>query len=229
MVSLVVDGREPAAVFRAFENVPHARLNLDVGDFQITKDDVPVVIAERKTLSDFVSSLTGSRMSDQTARLMDKCKDTGARPLLIIEHAAVFDWNGKIGSLSRKFVDCCIQKYCLEGVSVLRTKSVEHTRDVVAWILKRCEQDKIPTFEPSLNFRGEAGEKKYRRKDYSKPWHAMLTAVPGVSKAKAMALSEKYPNPRSLIKKLEDGGDRKLGIKGIGKKLEQVIREVFCE
>ena len=57
----------------------------------------------------------------------------------------------------------------------------------------------------------------------------MLTAVPGVSKAKALALSEKYPNPRALMKKLNEDGDCKLGIKGIGKKLEQSIREVFCE
>lgn len=229
MISLIVDGREPSAVFEAFKDVPHERLNLEVGDFQIAKDGVPVVIAERKTLNDFVSSLTGSRMTDQTARLVDKCKDTGARPMLIIENSAVFDWSGKIGGLSAKFVDCCVQKYCLEGVSVMRTKNVSHTRDVVAWIFKRCQEDKIPTFEPSLRFKGDGGEKKYRRKDYSKPWHAMLTAIPGVSKAKAAALSEKYPTPKAMMKKLSEDADGKLNIKGIGRKLEQSIKAVFCE
>ena len=224
-VLLTIDGREPPDVFSAFEHATYSRENLDVGDFQISKAGVPVVIAERKTLSDFVSSLTGSRMSDQTARLVEKCRDTGARPLLILENHTVFDWNGKSGGLQNKFVDCCIQKYALEGVSVLRTKDVSHTKDVVSWIFKRCEQDKIPTFEPSLNFRGEAGDKKYRRKDYSKPWEAMLTAIPGISKAKAKQVAEKFSNPKALLSQFEN--EKPLNIKGIGKKLEQSIKEVF--
>jgi len=224
-VLLTIDGREPPDVFSAFGNATYTRENLDVGDFQISKGDVPVVIAERKTLSDFVSSLTGSRMSDQTARLVEKCRDTGARPLLILENHRVLDWNGKSGGLHNKFIDCCIQKYALEGVSVLRTKDVSHTKDVVSWIFKRCEQDKIPTFEPSLNFRGEAGEKKYRRKDFSKPWEGMLTAIPGISKAKAKTVAEKFSTPKALLRQLES--ETSLNIKGIGKKLEQSIKEVF--
>ena len=226
MVSLIIDGREPPAVFSAFTGCPHERLNLEVGDFQISsREGIPVVIAERKTLPDFISSLTGSRLADQTARLIDKCRDTGARPLLILETGSVFDWNGKNGGLSNKFIDCCIQKYCLEGVSVMRTKNIEHTKDVMTWIFKRCEQDKIPTFEPSLKFKGEGGEKKYRRKDYAKPWEAMLTAIPGISKKKAISICEKFPNARQLLKLLDNG--EKINIKGIGKKNEESIKEVF--
>lgn len=221
MYGLVVDGREPAAVFTAFESksVPFKRENLDVGDFEIgdPEGDGVAVIVERKTWADLVSSLTGSRLGEQTARIVDKCRETGARPVLLVEHDKVRDWNGSSGGTSNKFVDCTLVKYALEGFSVVRTRDTAHTVDVVLWLLDRCKNGKVPSFTPEFTFRGEAGGKKFRKKDYGNPWEVMLTAVRGVSRNKAKDIASKFPNAVALAEALRGKAD--LGVKGIGKKL----------
>jgi len=225
MFELTIDGREPPSLFEKFSEADHKRANLDVGDFEIASDERVAVIIERKTWSDLVSSLTGQRLGEQTARIVEKCKETGARPVLLVEHDMVLDWDGSSGGTSNKFVDCTLTKYALEGFSVVRTSNMTHTRDVVLWMLGRCRDGKVPTFTPGFVFRSDAGSKRFRKKDYGKPWEIMLTAVRGVSKAKAKEISKRFPNARSLSAALEKGTD--LGVKGIGKKLRGDISEAL--
>jgi ERCC4-type nuclease len=228
MYGLTVDGREPPHVFEAFsaENVPFIRTNLDVGDFEISDPEKGVaVIVERKTWSDLVSSLTGQRLGEQTARIVEKCRETGARPVLLVEHEKVPGWEGAHGGTSNKFVECTLVKYALEGFSVVRTKNVNHTKDVVLWMLDRCKNGKVPSFTPDYTFRGEAGGKKFRKKDYGNPWQTMLTAIRGVSPAKAKDIAAKYPNALELSNALRESSDLK--IKGIGKKLSSDIRKAL--
>jgi len=227
MTKFVIDGREPKTIFDAFgEGFSYQRANLDVGDFQISVDDKPVLIAERKTWADLVSSLSDGRMRDQTARLVEKCRDTGARPVLIIESSSVLDWTGKSGGMRDKFMDCTLIKYALEGFSVLRTRNVSHTKDILVWLIERCKNGKLPAFERSLNFQADAaGEKKYRRKDFTHPWEAMLTAIPGISKSKAKVIGTKYRCLKDLMNGIEK--NQSLDIKGIGKKMEATIRSTL--
>ena len=262
--SLTVDGREPPAIFSAFDQngTSYQRTNLDVGDFEITSESGIAVIAERKTWGDLCGSLTSCRLAEQTARIVEKCKATGARPLLLVEYEKVPSWEGHSGGLSDKFVDCCLLKYSLEGFSVIRTRDVNHTKDVVAWIVKRCNDGKMPTFEATLNFKEAAGtQQRFQKKDFSgSPWYGdgeknskrveivcypyiesqrvlsfstrastfrtnMLTAIRGVSKAKARDISAKFQTAKSLVKHLEGNG--KLQIKGIGKVLESAITQAL--
>jgi len=223
--NLVVDGREPPAVFQALSECDHARENLEVGDFQISVSDTPVVIIERKCWSDLVSSLSDNRLAEQTARLVEKCKAVGARPVLIVECAQVYGWEGMTRGTTNKFIDCVLTKYAIEGFSVLRTKDVAHTASLVTWLFKRCSVGKIPQFSPTLQFKGEAGEQKFRKKDYDNPWEVMLTAVRGISKKKAQEITQKFKNAKQLLAALE--GDAKLNIKGIGKKIESDIKQAF--
>jgi ERCC4-type nuclease len=88
MFGLTIDGREPKALFEIFRasNVVHTRRDLDCGDFEVASDERVAVIIERKTWPDLVSSLTSQRLSDQASRIIDKCRETGARPVLLVEH-----------------------------------------------------------------------------------------------------------------------------------------------
>jgi len=222
---LIIDGREPAAVFSALSACAHTRENLEVGDFQISVSDVPVIIIERKSWSDLVASLSDNRMKEQTARLVAKCKSVGARPVLIVECAHVHGWEGATGGHNHKFIDCTLTKYAIEGFSVLRTKNIAHTASLVTWLFNRCSIGKVPQFSPTLQFSGHAGEQKFRKKDYDNPWEVMLTAVRGVSKKKAQDISKKFTNAKLLLHALEGG--KTLDIKGIGKKLEGDIKAAF--
>lgn len=233
MYELTIDGREPPRVFECFSasSIAHERRNLDVGDFEIASPDRVAMIVERKTWSDLVSSVAGRRLSDQTARIVEKCRTVGARPVLLIEHDRVVGWNGKSGGLGNKFLDCCLTKYALEGFSVIRTRDVEHTRDVVDWLLRRCRDGKVPSFVPDFAFdRENAGSssRRFRKKDYDDDnvWRDMLTAVRGVSKAKANKIVAKYKNAPALLRAL-DAEKVDLGVDGIGKKLSEDIKNAF--
>lgn len=226
--ALTIDGREPPCVFESFTraSIEHARRNLDVGDFEIASSERVAIVVERKTWSDLVSSVAGRRLSEQTARIVEKCKNVGARPVLLVEHDRVVGWKGTSGGLGNKFLDCCLTKYALEGFSVVRTKDVEHTKDVVDWLLRRCRDGKVPSFAPEFAFdRAEAGSRRFRKKDYDddNAWRDMLTAVRGVSKAKANKIVTKYKNAPALIEALRT--ERvDLGVDGIGKKLSLDIK-----
>lgn len=221
---LTIDGREPSIVFETFKkcSTKHATTNLDVGDFEIASEDRVAMIIERKTWSDLVASLTDGRLNEQTARIVEKCRTTGARPILLIEHASVLGWSD---NKANKFHECTLVKYALEGFSVVRTRNVDHTHDVVRWLLERCEKGKIPTFLPEFSFRGEAGKKHFRKKDYGGcAWETLLTSVRGISKTKAQAIKAEYSNARLLIAGLDDGT---LKVKGIGKKLVGELQKAF--
>lgn len=232
---LTIDGREPPRVFESFAeaSIRHDRRNLDVGDFEIASSERVAIVVERKTWSDLVSSVAGRRLADQTARIVEKCKNVGARPVLLIEHDRVVGWNGKSGGLGNKFIDCCLTKYALEGFSVVRTKDVEHTRDVVDWLLRRCRDGKVPTFTPEFAFdraaEGGGGTRRFRKKDYGEDnaWRDMLTTVRGVSKAKASKIVTKYRNAPALIEALLREDDAGLGVDGIGKKLRLDIKNAL--
>lgn len=233
---LTIDGREPPRVFECFSkaSIAHERRNLDVGDFEIASSERVAMIVERKTWSDLVSSVAGRRLSDQTARIVEKCRTVGARPVLLIEHDRVVGWDGKSGGLGNKFLDCCLVKYALDGFSVIRTRDVEHTRDVVEWLLRRCRDGKVPSFAPDFAFdRENAGSssRRFRKKDYDddNAWRDMLTAVRGVSKAKANKIVAKYRNAPALLEALvrEDAGKADLRVEGIGKKLSEDIKKAL--
>lgn len=226
---LVIDAREPNGLIGLFEKNESCLVDkLDVGDFHITDHEKNVlVVFERKTWSDFASSVTTSRLTDQTQRTVSFCKAKEARPILIIECPVVHDWSGKQGSASNKFLDCCVNKYSLEGYSVIRTRDQQHTRDVVNWIWRRCKDGKVPTFEASMQFRGEAGEVSFKKSvnlTPKKTWENMLTAIKGVSKARARDIAIKFPNAEHLVEHMKKDNFT-LKVAGVGKKTEMAIKE----
>ena len=83
------------------------------------------------------------------------------------EVVASSDYTLVTGGTKNKFVECALAKFALEGFSVVRTKTILDTRDLVLWILERCRAGKVPTFTPGFVFQ-PAGGKKFRKKDYGK-------------------------------------------------------------
>ena len=93
--TLTIDGREPPAVFSAFDAnaVPYLRSNLVCGDFQIASSAGKIaMLAERKTWSDLCGSISSKHLQEQMCRMIEQSKATGARPLLIVECEKVHSW-----------------------------------------------------------------------------------------------------------------------------------------
>jgi len=226
MYALTIDSREPKSLFAAFEasQLTFTRATLDVGDFEIGSSDKIAIIVERKTWTDLVSSVANTHLAEQMARTVAKCQLVGARPILLIEHDRVYDWTGCTGRLGHKFIDCCINKYALEGVTVVRTENITHTKDVITWFQGRCNKG----FVKSATNVSVAGKQRFRKKDFGgNSWESMLSAIRGVSKAKAKEISVAFRNANVLIDALKREDD--LGVKGIekGKKLRGDIKQAL--
>jgi ERCC4-type nuclease len=87
-VSLLVDSREPREIVAqaaSFENTEVQ--TMDVGDFIIKSNETPVVVIERKSWSDLLSSIQSEHLIEQTTRLIKFCAEHGSRPVLLVESA----------------------------------------------------------------------------------------------------------------------------------------------
>lgn len=234
-MELLVDSREPASLRALF---PGARVaTLDNGDFQIVAEGGrPAVVFERKTYGDFVSSANGTRLGDQTARLLSLCREHDCRPILLFEHARVHGWTtgAAVADRERKFVDCCLNKFALEGFSVFRTRDERHTADVVSWVLERCRKNKVPRFAPSLEFKNAvaapANVKKSANLTPGKTWEAMLTAARGVSAARAAQIAKRFPTARALVEYFAEPAPKraKFPVEGVGEKTALSLRRALC-
>ncbi len=233
---LVVDAREPRSIREHFDDVEIKQL--DVGDFQIVDDargDAPVVVCERKTWNDFKSSVNGGRLSDQTARILELCRETDCRPILIFEDARVRSWTDGPAAHHReqKFVDCCLHKFALEGFSVLRSQHERHTADVVRWLLKRSVAGKIPKFVPALDFKTASSGVSVKKSSNATPektWACMLTAVRGVSLRRAGDIARAFPTAAALVEYFETPRPRRetFPVPGVGGKTADALRAALC-
>jgi ERCC4-type nuclease len=80
-----------------------------------------------------------------------------------------------------------------------------------------------------LQFRGEAADVSFSKGanvTREKQWENMLTAVKGVSKRRAVDIRAQYPSAKHIVQAFGKG--KGLNVKGVGKKTEEAIKDVFC-
>ena len=93
MLKIQVDYREKLLI--SLITVPIEVVNLEMGDIQIIKDDKPLIIIERKSVSDLNSSIRDGRYHEQKHRLINNVDRQ--RIVYIIE--------GQIPDSHHKFID----------------------------------------------------------------------------------------------------------------------------
>ena len=168
------------------------RLRLDVGDVQISTQTGEAVIVERKTWHDLASSLRDGRYHNQKAAMVGAA-EAGATVLYVVE-GGVRGWHGntKCGQLivPNSQLEAAIAKTTVrDNLPVLRTANVQHTKDLVVYLSKQLAagelQHKPIVAEP-------VKKKRTRDLDGASLFTHLLSCVPGMSAAKAKAVSQKY-------------------------------------
>jgi Fanconi anemia group M protein len=197
----VIDDREnssglAAAVSRWWEPVCVGRL--PVGHVEIG----PVVLVERKTVSDFVLSLEDRRLFRQLAALSRASR----RPLLIVEGEDALD-AGALDPLALRGVLLTVTVGF--RVPMLRTSSVADTAIHIAHIARQ-----------------EARRAARRATDDSPPGRiraaiAVLAAIPGVGDWRARRLLESFGSLRGVF---EAGEEELAGTPGIGPATVESLR-----
>jgi ERCC4-type nuclease len=162
---------------------------LPVGDIWI---DVSGLVIERKRTDDLEASILDGRYREQRTRLLEYCRQTGARPVYIVE-GLLDRLNGR---LSEKALLKHLTRLSLRyGVSVFQTGNLEETARLCLIFQEQLQED-------SRVFELQGGDsvayastiqvtRKANREDPGNFASAVLQQVPGVSHTVASAILKK--------------------------------------
>jgi len=208
-VEVVIDQRElDASIGRDLSRRDgfETRLEtLDVGDYVLSDR----VVVERKTVADFLDTLTGGDRS-----MFEQVKDDARyydRPVVILEGDGLYEErnvhpNAIRGALASLAVDF--------GASVLRTASESETADLLATIATR-EQE---TDDREISVHGEKGSKTL-----SEQQEYVVASIADVGPVIARSLLEHFGSVEAVMTASEDD---LLDVEGVGEVTAERIREV---
>jgi len=191
METWVVDTREREFIARS--SAPLTTRTLSVGDIWIglSGEDVRPggLVIERKTAADLEASVLDGRYREQRTRLLTYCKQTGARPLYIIE--------GDLDRMQGRFTETTLRKFIHRlqlryGVAVIETTCLDNTIRLCRILKEQLEA------EPGIFLLEDGSQKEYAQvahvqkssnRDDPKMFVSLaLQICPGVSGAVALAI-----------------------------------------
>ena len=204
-MKLIIDNREKS-IIPLFQEVEYETTNLDLGDFQIINPKGEIIlIIERKTQADLLSSIKDGRHREQKLRLLNSSIPNIA--YLIegknnIKYFKSSDKASEVGSI--------LNTMFRDKLFVIRTLDMEETVLYIKTLLKKFTKN---------DFKFENKEYssviKLKKKDNLTPENcfiAQLSQIPGVSNTIAKCIVEKYPNMSELCKNYNQN-DSKICIK----------------
>lgn len=230
-MKLVIDNREPKELKTLIQDkIENIELkNLEIGDIIfLDENDNIVLIFERKSISDLISSIKDGRYSEQSFRLQEY-------PLH--NHNIFYLIEGSLLN-SRKQYNETIQKTVYsamfslsysKGFSLLHTSGIVETAEFIIYFFQKIIKDKsIKPFYQNINeindtLKEETSESKENEdnNDYvshiktSKKSHItkenineiMLTQIPNVSMITSKCILSEYNNIENLIKCLRENNN----------------------
>ena len=138
-MKLFVDSREPNGLIEMLKvRVPNIELgNLDIGDFIIkTDDDDVVMIFERKSLSDLISSIKDGRYTEQSFRLTENPLPN--RYIYYIIEGNIVDFINKNNEKTRKMLfSSMLSLSYTKGFSLLRASGWLETAEFVIRFMEK--------------------------------------------------------------------------------------------
>jgi len=175
---------------------------LDVGDFATSKETV----IERKTHSDFVSSIIDGRLFEQAERM----KDNYDNAVMIIEGNSDrgINENALRGAIASMVIDF--------GITLLTTKNPYDTAKTIYWIAKREQAAGKPV----------AFKTGKKPADSKRLQEFMVASIPGVSTVLTKRLLERF----GTVEKVFTASEKELvNVERIGKKLAKKIKDVLTK
>jgi len=179
------------------------KTNLEVGDFVCSQR----IVIEKKTHSDFISSIIDGRIFDQVKNM----KDNFEKPIVLIEGYSTREINENAlrAALASLIVDY--------GISLINTRNPLDTAKTIYWIAKREQQE----MKHEVAFKvGKKPEDEKKLKEF------IISGIPGISTVLSKRLLEHFESVEKIFIASED---ELKSVSGIGEKLAKKIRKVLTE
>jgi ERCC4-type nuclease len=188
-VKAFVDSREPSSMVNEFDKKFGGRANsawsyedkkkLPQGDFYFPEHDV---VIERKEASDFASSTTDGRLSEQADRMIAEHEHC----FVIIERPGEPLYDQPYSDISdRSIVGMQTSLAVKRGVKVIYTESKKHTAYAVKRIFERFADEEHKQADGGYVKTADTGE-------VDDVQVAMLMQIDGISEEKARKITDKY-------------------------------------
>jgi ERCC4-type nuclease len=235
-MKLIIDNREPKELITTLQNRVDTVVleNLELGDIIIKNDsNETVLIFERKSLSDLISSIKDGRYKEQSFRL-SHCELDNKYIYYIIE-GNILNFMNKEKEITKKMLFSSILSLSYKkGFSILHTSGLVETAEFIIRFydkikLEASEQPEAsekPEAQPSVSSDTYSDVIKTSKKSNittSNINEIMLTQIPGISMHVAKTLMLKYKTIKELTNALcednkclnaiiidYDGGKRKI-------------------
>ena len=203
-VLIFVDTREDSIIeyFRQYDCLIQKKMLL-YGDFVVSDR----VVIEKKTVKDFIQSITDKRLFQQLKTM----KDNFEKPILIIEgEESLYGYlhpNIIRGALAAVTVDL--------GIPIIWTRDLADTAGLIFWIAKREQIDEKREV-PLRN--KKVPETIEEQQEY------LVASLPNVSAVRSKALLKHFKSPQNVfnasVKELQEA-------EGIGKKIAERIKKII--
>jgi len=230
MLKIIIDNRENKLIDLFLHNgIDIITQNLDIGDIILSNGENPLIIIERKTLSDLCASIKDGRYKEQKIRLINNYQN--AKKLYLIEN--VGDFNLSKDTL----LSCKINSILRDNIPILESKSIQNTYQLIMKI-----HQNVPKYLDIL-LGNKSQEESYvncinvnKKANLTKENIGILqlSVIPGISKNIAKIILSHFGSIRDLYKQMEsieqneiitEISELKNGKRKLGKKLATKIME----
>uniref|UniRef100_A0A6C0JFB0 ERCC4 domain-containing protein n=1 Tax=viral metagenome TaxID=1070528 RepID=A0A6C0JFB0_9ZZZZ len=213
MVELIIDNRENIKNLIK-DDISNSKFeNLDLGDYIYKVNGETIIIIERKTISDYASSILDGRNREQKKRLLDNYDKS--KIIYLVE--GELDKNNKQCNFNRinadTLVSSIINTMLRDQIQVFHTTNKSETVFILQSIYKKLEKqgksflENDNTYEESL-----INSKKIKKGDNLTPelvFKMMLNCIPGVSNKVSNRINQKFKNMKEFIDKLLEYENKK--------------------
>lgn len=218
--------------------------NCGVGDFHIcqltegSNNDYKLkIVIERKTWSDYISSLHSGRLQRQRSEMLEL---NGVKTAFLIEgNRSKFIRHNSKNLLRENKDKFLLSSSIRDGISVIYTDDVEQTARHILWLMDRLnsEPDYLESTRSILSYAERAAKKRKTGIDQKQCYIAQLSCIPSLSVNLANEISNKYPTMYCLLSNIHKNNNEvakfiseiKIGKNRYGKKRTDKIMEYLCK
>ena len=245
-MKLLVDSREPPGLIELLKvrvkNIEFG--NLDIGDFIIkTDNDETIMIFERKSLNDLLSSIKDGRYTEQSFRLSQSPLDNHS--IYYVIEGNISEFITKNNETTRKMLfSSMLSLSYVKGFSLLRASGWLETAEFIIRFMEKLGDGKTPLKIQNEDSKNAFSENAWQYTDVIKTakkanitkdniGEIMLAQIPGLSMNVAQSLMEKYKTIKNLIIALEKDEnclkdfkvDSKSGMRKLSKPVIQNLKD----
>jgi ERCC4-type nuclease len=188
-MQICIDYREKALL----ERIPVTPKNLILGDIILEKEGKPVVLIERKTISDLSASICDGRYQEQSGRLMEY--DLPKHHIIYIIEGSL----DQVQSVPKKtLMSALISLWYKKGFTIFRSSSVDETVEYIHALVDKIQKE--DTVHDSICIAKKKGDKLTPDTIDI----LMLSQIPTISAITAKALLGKYTTVFQLTTALKE-------------------------